>query len=1786
MPLSIGSSVKNSSESDLDGQSITEKISSGVTSLLPPTKLNTDFSETFKMPSAALPQTDMGSAVKNIKDREDELSHDRKNLDLQRQKQEQQAKNIASSYTKSIEDFQSKITEAEKIKARMDLFAPSPDGAGNPAEYEKYKAALQEIVPQVEAKAGTVNAFKDVYGNHLKSLDKTNERLNALLPPKETSLIEGAVKSANHGMADTYRAMDGTATFIGKLSGGKLSHGGFFNDVANWMDEGAKDLKDLPDNYVGHVIGGLAQTAPLIAETVLAPEISIPQKLSAATGGLVKTVPKFGLVMAFNKGGSAMQINPEDALSETAKGFLEGSVMSGLGYAGGKTGELAKSLGAGEIAAEAASAAGTGTAFTGYDALMGERDPKKLAESFGMGIAFELPKIASSVYKVASDNFNSTSPDAIKQANNINMSVEELRNKAANLYEDLKTETDDTKKRSIALAAESTMKIADLKAITKDVMDNPAAKINEINNDPNLTPEEKNYFVNHVRQVITGELADKKVEELNKKKADLQESISDQNLPDGEAKRALIEDVSRIDQEINSRNKTVVDDYVKESELSNRITGLEEALNKIDANKNPESAKSIEKLITETKDQLEILKPKKDASIQIEEPDEIPVQSEAGSSEGVRGENKELQNVTGESEVKSTEEVREENGKEKIIEVKAPEITITKEPVEPEPINPIQGTKVKLRALEKRIENSSIPDEVKQGMKAKGVGYVPEKVDLNETQAKELIGIYNEEGKVDELAAKVMNQTNEIKSSTRGALTAKLGEHYMKKADEARDSGDLKSHQEYRDKMIEVADFAAKAFTEAGQFTAIGGMLWKKMCGKYPDLVIEQLKKKLKVDRDRAFEGKEKDLKSTKDFIDEFMKSEEFEKIVSEKVKNELSKLAEKSTKNKKDNIFTSKEVREKRKEELREKWKTASKSSASSSIIGLNTAQIEVIGEMGAIYLAEGAHVFAKWAKKMAKEFEGITEDQLAHIWRNVRLPKELDEKERTLKDFASVGRYEKMSAEEKNILLDKLSERLKGMSEEKKKQFLSDVIDEVDKLGGLSDERFKELYAKAMGMPHLTEEAKQHIYELSKKISEADKLADEYIKLYEKGGSVKELKDLGKKMSMVEEEARYANDKLSDYFKKNKTLGDVFSANVQGGLMTPITAITNIIGNASKAGIIAPLSRAIASGLDFALSKAAKLPLLKKLLSEARTINAIQYWKGAANEVPNAISRAARGVIKGSTADDFTIRDTHTKIEPIKAWKNIVDQIKGDKQRKLYDFARNLLEGTGGFAAEGLFRVLNFGDKIFTLPAVEGLKSEMASNMGLKGSKKEKFMKLTPVEFQEVINQRSSEYTFQQDSNAAQAALKIKKLIFDNLPEKTPQIIKDAWKSFGNLQIPFIKTPVNVIAYVSQLAIPELALLKSVYEGAKGDRRKSLESLGLGMTGLALRSVFNNAASNNLLTPMISDDDTKSEKAFKIGGADVKPGQVNITALKRMLSGGDPTPQADDHWINYKYFGLFGIQMNLAAKNKDYYKDPEMGEIEKWGNMVLGSAKELPKTVLEQTFLSGLNTLLDAITSPSKFAQWGTNTTVASSTAIIPNTIAQISKSSLPDMKDVRVDQGTRWEKFKGSLKNTFKERMFMGESLPSRITIWGDKASRLPEGADPSYKYMYGLFDMYKPNKVDPNSFEYRLYKTYDDAPESEKAKLLPSQPARGKITIDGQKVPINEKDYENLSVYIGKARKDLAEEYILSDAFDEDDVKTKIKKLKSIYIDGRDLGKQSFLDDNPQVEDLADVANEDN
>jgi tetratricopeptide repeat protein len=1105
-----------------------------------------------------------------------------------------------------------------------------------------------------------------------------------------------------------------------------------------------------------------------------------------------------------------------------------------------------------------------------------------------------------------------------------------------------------------------------------------------------------------------------------------------------------------------------------------------------------------------------------------------------------------LKGIAGESkieapETKILEGVAEQNGST------PPPVVETKvETAEP------QGKTLKL--AERILESDEVSPEIKNGLKRKGTSYIPISMEATEADARAYVKAFDEAGAIDKAISNVADMSNKMTGVTRGAIGKELFEVL---ADKAASAETLELKKEFQDKAVNVARFAAESFKNAGQ-TINAAKAWKRVLEKTPEGAISSLKEDY-AERNAPVLDKY-DVDGAKKILDDFVKSENFEKLVGEKVKAELDKMAKKAPK--KENIFNSKSARDTRKEELKKKWAEAKKSSLSSSIVGLNKEQIEVLGEMAVIHLIDGAYTFKKWANKMKKDFSELTEDQLQDVWEKVKIPKEFDEQGRTIYEFSKGGIFEKMPEEVKKEFLDKWDKKLSNLKPENRKKLLAKSISEIEKLGGLEDSRFKDILSKELGLPTIDARGERHIRSLINTINKVEKSGRELQSLFDKedgyATSFKaEIKTKTKEWLRDVEEGKRANGELSQYFKDEKRLGTTLSTLLQGNLLGTLSVAKNIYSNT----LIQPLrmlSRGTASIADYTMSKAAKLPLMNKMINEGRTIDALAYWKGETKGVLPGIKTSFKELLRGINPEEMMERDLNQQLEPLKSAVRFYEGLTGKQKQTTYQQLNNFTEATFGIPAETMFRLLNLGDKPFRKAAEYGAAYEIGKLKGFEGKELDKFVLFPDSKSAEVIKQRAERAVYQQSEGlgkVAQQSIKGWETYLSEIPY-AGDVAKLVFKS----QIPYVKTPLNIIGETLEYALPLYSASKAVFYAVKGDRRQSLEYFGKAVTGFAIRAAVNQLTSNNLVT---GNADYKDPEATAIQNQNIPPNSINITGLQRMLTGGSSAIKDNDVWINYNNMGVVGMMINIGANKKDLTPD-QRGIFQD----MLTDVPYLTKASLEQSFLQGVNTFLEAVQGNDLMKRkWAINTLGALASAFYPNTLANISKASDPNIRVTKADS------FGEELANTFKTKFFSGGDLPTKVNLWGEPVKSAPEGRN---RYVWYLLDVTKAKSVDTDSYNYKIYDLWIQAEDpKQKRDVLPNIPQQTVTFSKNNKVKLNPKLYEEYQQLVGKNRANLVQKYTLSPNWVKDDIETKIEKLTKIYKTGTETGKRQMLRAHPEL-----------
>jgi hypothetical protein len=225
--------------------------------------------------------------------------------------------------------------------------------------------------------------------------------------------------------------------------------------------------------------------------------------------------------------------------------------------------------------------------------------------------------------------------------------------------------------------------------------------------------------------------------------------------------------------------------------------------------------------------------------------------------------------------------------------------------------------------------------------------------------------------------------------------------------------------------------------------------------------------------------------------------------------------------------------------------------------------------------------------------------------------------------------------------------------------------------------------------------------------------------------------------------------------------------------------------------------------------------------------------------------------------------------------------------------------------------------------------------------------------------------------------------------------------------------------------------------------------------------------------------------------------------------------------------------------------------------------------KTVMSQSFMKGAFEVMKVVmdgSSEKSFNRYMQATTTAVSSAIYSNTLATLSKAT-----DKYLANTSATENLGESLKLTFKSRLFMGDEIPSRVNIWGDKQPASPVGTN---KYAWYFLNATKAKTVDASKATYKVWELYQSTLDKD---VLPSPPSRS-ITVKKESIDLAPDEYERYQIYVGKTRRALTESYILRGNFDNNNNETRAKVLKSSYDKGQEFGKAMFILSTPRLYEM--------
>jgi len=1006
-----------------------------------------------------------------------------------------------------------------------------------------------------------------------------------------------------------------------------------------------------------------------------------------------------------------------------------------------------------------------------------------------------------------------------------------------------------------------------------------------------------------------------------------------------------------------------------------------------------------------------------------------------------------------------------------------------------------ESPKGKQFAVAKRIEASDANPEIKRGIKEQGDTYIPKGLNVTEQEAQDLIDHHG----TDKIELMIKDPNNGLTGDTRVVLSGKLYETYAANGQNV--------------KAVDVAIWAENFLMQAGR-AANAGKFWKMITSSGEDQIVLAIERQQQRNQDSALT--DIDRGKTKAQLEA-----EFRRLVEEKVQSTVEERLEAAK------LIT----KEKRKEigDFFDKLKVDTKNNIAS-------AALLPIGVLPHVWNA--AVDVIKQAVLTGADVANAIQAGIDHIKANQKEP--FDE-QKFRDEFTPEVKKIKDSIPKKKINasdIDPSKIQTPKILGKKKIDFINKVVDAFNK-GELTDKKFDEIYASKLGFREFTSEDRAKIRKLAKTIAESEKFDDQLRALPADQFTRENIE----KMKGLRQAALQANKDLQEYSQAPADVWDTLIAVMQANLMSTMSLVSNVWYNVTYSPLRSA-SLGIASMLDYGMSKMAKIGLMPKAVAD-RSIDFVAIQKGYFQGMWNGTLEGLHQLKTGTQSDEMNLREIHSKFNPGKA----VDRW-SDADRTVKQKANDYIEGTIGWEAETVFRLLNLGDKPFKRAAELARVMEIGDKKGLKGKELEKFILLPDAESEAEIVKSGQEATFQQSTEGG-------KIVQNALTQflnfvSTIPVIGGPAKVILKSQIPFVKTPLNLIIETIQYAAPPATLATGIYQIAKGNKRSGSVLVGKAVVGTMLWKAATSLFLKGLLTG--DDDKDKKKRDFQLDKTP-PPNSINTSALSRGLVGQGWDIRDGDTWVSYAKMGVAGICLDNYS---NIYKEriADHGDIsggpETFIMDMMQSAPRVASSTIEQSFLQGTSSALEALKSGDQKTMdtWLVKTTESVGSILYPNTIATVAKASDDYLRD------TMDPEFLTRLKNVYKAKMFMGDELPPKVSLWGDKVTGNPDGRS---KYAFYLFDPSKFKDIRTNDFRYKIYNAFKSDYD---ADWLPSMPQRS-ITVKGEKKQLTPKEYAELSIDVGKERAALVSAYVNStDKISKDE-------LKMRYDQGYEVGKEKFM-----------------
>jgi len=590
------------------------------------------------------------------------------------------------------------------------------------------------------------------------------------------------------------------------------------------------------------------------------------------------------------------------------------------------------------------------------------------------------------------------------------------------------------------------------------------------------------------------------------------------------------------------------------------------------------------------------------------------------------------------------------------------------------------------------------------------------------------------------------------------------------------------------------------------------------------------------------------------------------------------------------------------------------------------------------------------------------------------------------------------------------------------------------------------------------LTDEQKNQILKATSEYMRAYRMAENFM---ERGIAGEDVENLFKRAQGDLDAAGRELDTLSNKYLE-KTWAEIGQQLVQGNLLTMMSQARNVVYNIANI-----IPKTVVDVMSMPTSKAFELFGLHK---EQRKLSLAAYLY-AMRKFGAGTVEAIEQVITGREKDVSEWRMSRGFM-PIRSLMHAMstDLPEGKTMRNEFNQrAKLLVQGTFGIPAEAMFRLLSLGDVPFRRFA-EGLELyQIGRGKGLEGDALAQFLKFPDKDSADRSATEGRKLTFQEPMGLARGSM----WIIDNISRGMGQAFKNVkgfdaegfFKYMIRLNVPYVSTIANFTEETLTYASPVFGTGKMAIQMSNGEYTEASKTLSKVMVGQAVSTTALYLISKGLLSGSVDwEDDEKTNLMYDT----FPPNSINVSGLRRLLNGEDPSPQAGDEFRSYQTLGVFGTIMGAYAHSTSPEAAKEMANQPFSGDNALKKVFGFDNVsviayMMDQSFLQGLNGITSLIASTKDpddferaFFRYLETISKAFSSMFLPNALSgydQATREFLPDKRDID---------FTDRIKNHVRERTFNTGGLPVKVNWKGERIEQAPVGGN---QFAYYMFDATK-------------------------------------------------------------------------------------------------------------------------